>query len=146
MFTCTSTDEAFSNKLLYGFSGIADKLFLESQDFSKDPSLSSNPFVNRFGNFFEVTVDYAPDVDVLSARLASSTKTFDIIATFLVDAYFGVFLSLGTPNVRIIFSEMTHQQRLQLLICVLISFFLHFYNTYFAIMNLSDIISPSTFQ
>ena len=122
MFTCTSTDEAFSNKLLYGFSDIADKLFLEYQDFSKDPSLSSSIFVNRFGNFFEVTVDYAPDVDVLSARLVSYIRTFDIIATFSVDGYFCAFVFLKTPNVRVILSEMK-----QRLICVLTSLVLHFY-------------------
>ena len=122
MFTYTSSDEALSNKLLYDFSDIADKLFLEYQDFSKDPSLSSSIFVNRFGNFFEVTVDYAPDVDVLSARLASYIRTFDIIATFSVDGYFCAFVFLKTPNVRVILSEMK-----QRLICVLTSLVLHFY-------------------
>ena len=139
------TAEVLFRKLLSGFSDVFDELFLESQDFGKDLSAAFRPIVDHFRDFFDGTVAYAPDVNVLSAGLAACIRTSESICAFLVEAYFGDFLSLGTRDVRVLLSEAV-QQRLQLFVGVLASFDLHFANTYFSIINLSNITRTYTLR
>ena len=139
------TAEVLFRKLLSGFSDVFDELFLESQDFGKDLSAAFRPIVDHFRDFLDGTVAYAPDVNVLSAGLAACIRASESICAFLVDAYFGDFLSLGTHDVRVLLSEAV-QQRLQLFVGVLASFDLHFANTYFSIINLSNITRTYTLR
>ena len=138
LVTHAATAKVLLHKLFSGFSDTVDELFLESQDFGKDLSAPLRPFVDHFRDFLEGAADHAPDVDVFSAGLAACVCASESIWAFLVDAYFGDFLSLGTHDVRVLLSE-TVEQRLQLFVGVLASLGLHFANTYFSIMNLSNI-------